>query len=111
MISIGLNEVKSGMTLAESAYNFQGVLLLDAGEKLSERSIRILKSWGVAKVSVEGESEQKRSRTGDAENRARKSIKKRLKERFADVSEDPIMIEIMVVAGKILEKRHSNHER
>jgi len=54
MNSISLDRLKPGMVLAEAAYNFQGVLLLSAGSILTNDSIRILKSWGVGKVTVEG---------------------------------------------------------
>jgi hypothetical protein len=105
MITLSLSKLKPGMILAEPAHNFQGVLLLDAGAELSENNIRILKSWGVTRVCVEGKNKEKDKGDGEAHNEARLAIEKELEEKFSDVLEDPVMMETMRVAGKVLEKR------
>jgi hypothetical protein len=105
MRTLSLGKLKPGMTLAEPAHNFQGVLLLDAGSELSEKDIRVLKTWGVTKVCVEGKSEDKRKGDAGAQNEARLAIEKELNEKFSGVPKNPVMVEIMRVAGKLLEKR------
>jgi hypothetical protein len=40
------------MVLTEPVFDLSGTLLLKAGVILSERRIRLLKSWGVVRVSV-----------------------------------------------------------
>jgi len=93
------------MVLAEPTYNFQGVLLLDAGLTLTEKNIKILKSWGVTKVRVEGEGKRKRSGDAEFENEARLAIKKGLEEKFSDIEKDPVIMEIMRVAENVLGDR------
>ncbi len=105
MISLRLEKLKSGMVLAESAYNFQGILLLKAGATLSETNIRILKSWGVLKVSVEGESEEYKLGDENTIKEIKQKIKKELKHKFSEVSKDSVTMEIMRVAANILEQR------
>ncbi len=106
MIPIALSRLKPGMILAEPVQNFQGVLLLDTGAKLTEKNIEILKSWGVSKVIIEGESRKQGGRTDiGPESEARRAIQKELVEKFSGVTNDPVMMEIMRVAGKVLEER------
>jgi len=105
MITLSLGRLKPGMILAEPAHNFQGVLLLDTGATLTEKNIQILKSWGVTKISVEGKSKRKKSGDIEFENEVRLAIEKELREKFSDVMGDPVMMEIMKVAGNVLEER------
>ena len=105
MITLSLNKLKSGMILAEPAHNFQGVLLLDVGAKLTEKNIQILKSWGVTKISVEGKSKRKKRGDSEFENEVSHAIETELKEKFSEVMGDPVMMEIMKVAVNVLEDR------
>jgi len=54
MIRVGIEEIKPGMILKNPVKNNQGVLLLEAGAKISKKNIRIFKSWGVTSVAVKG---------------------------------------------------------
>lgn len=105
MRTISLGKLKPGMIVAEPVENFQGVLLLDAGMELSEKDIRVLKSWGVTSVSVEGKSEEKKRENGKDQNGLRLAIEKELNEKFSGVPKNPVIVEIKRVAGKLLEKR------
>ena len=104
MITVDLEEYKPGMILAESVYSRQDVLLLKEGTELTERKVWILKSWGISKVSVEGEQDEDINSDKIKESKAMETIKKELKEKFSDVIEDPVMEEIMNVACKLIEK-------
>jgi hypothetical protein len=104
MIKVDLEEYKSGMILAESVYSRQDVLLLKEGTELTERKVWILKSWGISKVSVEGEQDEDINSDKRKESKAMETIKKELKEKFSDVLEEPVMEEIMNVACKLIEK-------
>jgi hypothetical protein len=104
MITVDLEEYKPGMILAESVYSRQDVLLLKEGTELTERKVWILKSWGISKVSVEGEQDENINSDKIKESKAMETIKKELKEKFSDVLEDPVMEEIMNVACKLIEK-------
>ncbi len=104
MITVDLEQYKPGMILAESVYSRQDVLLLKERTELTERKVWILKSWGISKVSVEGEQDEDINSDKIKESKAMETIKKELKEKFLDVLEDPVMEEIMNVACKLIEK-------
>jgi hypothetical protein len=98
------------MILARPVRNHQGVLLLDAGARISKKNIRIFKSWGILEISIKGNPAEAESRTGDTEIRVKESIEKHLKEKFCDVLDDPVMVEIFNAAGKQLLRDFHNHE-
>jgi len=110
MISLSLGRLKPGMVLAEPVHNFQGMLLLDAGATLTGKQIRILKSWGVTKISVEGESKRKKGGRAESGSEARLAVEKELKKKFSDVMSDPVMMEIMRVAANVLDARFHMRE-
>jgi hypothetical protein len=107
MITVDLEEYKPGMILAESVYSRQDVLLLKEGTELTERKVWILKSWGISKVSVEGEQVEDIKSDERKESKAMETIKNELKEKFSDVLEDPVMEEIMNVACKVTQVQSS----
>ena len=109
MISLKLSELKPGMMLAKPVFNLQGVLLLDEGTELSEKNIWILKSWGVTQVWVEGEGEAEKNRV-ELESDVKEFIEKELKDKFCEVLEDQVMVEIMRAATKLLQKRFLKKE-
>ena len=102
---LNLDDVKPGMTLAEAVRNHQDQLLLDAGRRITEKSIRIFKSWGIRRLAVKpgptvggaGEDAVAAGLTAvvDAE----------LRERFAEVTADPLMAAIMQAAARQLAAR------
>jgi hypothetical protein len=105
MIPLSLGRLKPGMVLAEPVHNFQGMLLLDSGATLTGKHIQILKSWGVTKISVEGESQRKKSGDAGSGSEARLAVEKEMKKKFSEVMSDPVMMEIMRVAANVLEAR------
>ena len=104
MMVVSLEQVKPGMVLAEPVRNHQNMLLLDSGKKISARAIRIFKSWGVTQVTVR--SRRAKSQTGAQADAvaATADIELRLKKKFADSLEDPVMVIIMEAAGRILSR-------
>ena len=102
MIKLTIDEIKPGMILAHPVRNHQGVLLLEAGARVSKKNIRIFKSWGVLEVSVKGIVAETQDRIEDTELRVKVSIEKELKEKFCDVLDDPVMVEIFNAASKQL---------
>ena len=111
MISLDLNMLKPGMVLAKPVHNFQGILLLNKGAELTKKNILILKSWGVTSASIKSKGEKKKDNGGKSEKKINKFIEKELQEKFSEVLEDEVMVEIMRVAKKQLEKRHLNKEK
>ncbi len=102
MIDLSLENLKPGMILAQPVRNHQGVLLLEAGAKVSRKNIRIFKSWGISRVSIKGRLNEARGHKGDAESWMNESIEKKLKEKFCDVLDEPVMVAIFKAARKQL---------
>ena len=102
MIGVRLQALKPGMILAKPVYNPQEVLLLSKGAEVTEKGIWVLKTWGVTRVWVEGEGEAEKERLTESQKKANETALKALEKRFSDVKEDPVMMEIMRVAGKRL---------
>lgn len=110
MIRVGIEELKSGMILEWPVKNHQGVLLLEAGAKITKKSIRIFKSWGVTEVTVKGEVTRATDSAGQPEQRINESDEMLLKKKFADVLDDPVMVEIFNAASRQLNKELENNE-
>lgn len=110
MINLNIDDIKPGMILAQPVRNHQGVLLLEAGARVSKKNIRIFKSWGVLEVTIKGNVSEVQGRTGDTEIRVKESVEKKLKEKFSDVLDDPVMVEIFNAACKQLARDFQNNE-
>jgi hypothetical protein len=110
MIRVGIEELKPGMILERPVKNHQGILLLEAGAKITKKNIRIFKSWGVDEITVKGAA----TRTGDTPGRPvpriNESDEMQLKEKFADVLDDPVMVEIFNAASRQLNNDLPNNE-
>lgn len=102
MIPISVEALKTGMTLAKAVYNHQESLLLEAGAKITEKSIRMFKSWGVTSVWVKGDSPDAKPRNMSSEAESVAEIESKLAEKFADVIEHPVMAEIMRASSRVL---------
>ena len=106
MIRLNLAALEPGMILARSVSTPQDVLLVAEGAELTEKNIRILKSWGVAEAWVEGDGPAAgsgRSRGAAGDHQA--AIEQDLRAKFADVLDDPVMQAVMRAAAKHLEAR------
>jgi hypothetical protein len=110
MINLNIDEIKPGMILAQPVRNHQGVLLLEAGARVSKKSIRIFKSWGVLEVSIKGNVTEAADPTGDTEFRVKESVEKKLKEKFSEVLDDPVMVAVFNAACKQLARDFQNSE-
>ena len=51
---INLDNIESGMTLGRDIVNRNGLALLKAGEKITEKHLRILKMWGITEADIKG---------------------------------------------------------
>ena len=110
MITLNIDDIKPGMILAHPVRNHQGVLLLEAGARVSKKNIRIFKSWGVLEVTVKGIVAETQDPIEDTELRVKESIEKELKEKFCDVLDDPVMVEIFNAASKQLTRDFQKNE-
>ena len=110
MICVNIVDLKPGMVLAQSVQNQQGVLLLEAGTKITKKNIRIFKSWGVIEVFVGGELNESKTAGETPVAEVKDSVEKELKAKFSDVLDDPVMVEIFNAACKLLMKDLPKHE-
>jgi hypothetical protein len=104
MIFVGIDDLKPGMILELPVKNSQGVLLLEAGARITKKNIRIFKSWGVTGVTIKGKVKPANDSAGLSESRIRESDELQLKEKFAEVMDDPVMVEIYKAASKQLDQ-------
>jgi hypothetical protein len=105
MTVLAIDELKPGMVLAEAVRNHQDQLLLEAGRKVTAKTIRVFKSWGIRRVAVRsGSAGEDGARAGAAAS-APAALDESLKERFAGVLHDPLMVSIMQAAGRQLAGR------
>jgi hypothetical protein len=102
MITLTIDDIKPGMILAHPVRNLQGVLLLEAGARVSKKNIRIFKSWGILELTVKSNVAETQDRIEAKDLRVKASIEKELKEKFCDVLGDPVMVEIFNAASKQL---------
>ena len=107
MINLNIEDVKPGMILARPVRNHQGVLLLEADARISKKNIRIFKSWGVLEVPIKSRLPEVVSRTNPSGIEDKEALTKQLKEKFSDVLDDPIMLEIFKAAKNQLLKDSS----
>jgi hypothetical protein len=110
MIPVKIDDLKSGMVLAQPVRNAQGVLLLDTGARITKKNIRIFKSWGVSEVSVKGNISESKVGNDSPAAPVKKSVEMELKEKFSDVMEDPVMRAIFEAAANRLTQKVLNSE-
>ena len=85
MIHVDIEDLEPGMILERPVRNSQGVLLLQAGTRITKKSIRIFKSWGVTGVTIKGEAPPAYDPTGLPASLLMESGSIKLKERFSEV--------------------------
>jgi hypothetical protein len=105
MLLLNLDDVKPGMTLTEAVRNHQDQLLLDAGRRITEKSIRIFKSWGIRRVAVKFEPAGGDPGEGVAAALPATAIEADLRERFGDGLTEPLMAAILQAACRQLSAR------
>ena len=82
MVILDVNELKPGMVLAKPIVNHQELLLLEAGAKITEKNIRIFKSWGITAVWVKGDAADNDPNDLRPDTASREAIELELKEKF-----------------------------
>ncbi len=104
MLNLAIEDLKPGMILARPVRNLQGVLLLEAGARITKKNIRIFKSWGVNEVVIQGRRSHARQLSAEAAIADQETIVKQLKDKFSDVLDDPVMVAIYNAAKSRLLK-------
>jgi hypothetical protein len=103
MVLVSIDDLKPGMVLELPVKNSQRVLLLEAGARITKKNIRIFKSWGVTGVTIKGQAARAGDSGGQSDLRMRESDAIQLKEKFSDVLDNPVMVEIYKAATKQLD--------
>ena len=106
MPTLTLDDVKPGMTLAQTVYTHQDRLLLEAGRRISEKHLHIFKSWGIVAVAVKGSAAADGSTSMGAGVPALGVPDDALRDRFAGLLDDPVMVAIMEAAARHLAGRN-----
>lgn len=107
---IDLDKAKPGMALAKPVSTLQDRLLLKQDVVLTEKNIHILKSWGIREIWIVEQAGEEAAESKNPENEIRASIDEALRAKFSETLSDPLMDEIMRIAGNLLEKRSQNKE-
>jgi hypothetical protein len=102
---VNIDDVKPGMTLAEAVRNDQDQLLLDAGRRITEKSIRIFKSWGIRRLAIKPGTAMSGVGADNESPGLPPDIDADLKQRFGDTAAAPLMDVIMQAAGRQLAAR------
>lgn len=110
IIYLKIDDIKPGMILARPVRNRQGVLLLEAGARVTGKSIRIFKSWGVKEITIKGNRSDSKGAAEDEDVQGQESIEKQLKDKFSDVLDDPVMVAIFKAASIRLMQDLKNSE-
>ncbi len=102
---VNIDDIQPGMMLAEAVRNHQDQLLLESGRRITEKSIRVFKSWGIRRINVKLGSSLDGSGDGAVSPVLPPAIDDALKERFSDVAAEPLMAAIMQAAARQLAAR------
>jgi hypothetical protein len=102
MINLKIDDLKPGMILDQPVRNRQGVLLLEAGARITPKNIRIFKSWGVTEIAVRGDRSTSKATDEQVVIQGKETVEKQLQEKFCDVLDDPVMVEIFKAARTLL---------
>lgn len=110
MARITMENLVSGMRLNKPVCSPHGVLLLKAGEILTEKHLKILKSWGFCEADVvlepggEASGASEVALSPEVMNAAQGEINHRF--RRARPDSDPVMAEILrVIAVRLVERQ------
>ena len=102
MSRVNLNDVEEGMVLLSEVSNKHGNVMLKPGDKLTDKTIMLLKSWGITEVDIEGHD-------GDEVDGKDKdvlspdiiaSIEKEVKGQFFDFTDNPFMERLCGIVKK-----------
>ena len=106
MRRIPVKEAQIGMILATDVFNAQQMLLLKKGGRLSDKNLRMLKSWGVETLPVQLPDHVGDIPLSPAEDRT--DLVRELTSRFDESNQNPIADEICRVAAAIIFERRQS---
>jgi len=107
---LNINDLKTGMVLAQAARNKNGTVILGEGSALAERHITSFKTWGVTEVDIQGvDSDQVVKEVMEAlSSDVVESIEKELGALFPPFEANPVMEEIYKIVKKMRFRQATN---
>ena len=93
-----LDRVDPGMELAHEVRNAQGMHLLPAGTRLTERHLTMLRAWGVTQIPIAGPNLPAGAGSAAPGRRLPADLERELRDMFGAAAADPRMAEILRVA-------------
>ena len=105
MASLELKELRPGLVVAKQVKDLHGVLLIQEGTVLTEKNVLLLKSWGVDRVWVQEDPDEEKITEKNPSGENAEIVEREVHQKFLDVLDDPVMVEIMRVAKIQLERR------
>ncbi len=101
---VSVKEVQPGM-------NHQGQLLLPDATLLTEKHIKLLKTWGVVEVVIEGVEAKKKDNIETLDEKGRLAIEAELHDRFPYRELDPINTELKRISANVLVKSYLSRRK
>ncbi len=107
---LNINDLKTGMVLAQSAKNKHGVVILGKGNVLTEKHIHSFKAWGITGVNIKDiDGDQVIKQEMEAlPNDIVESIEKELDKLFPPFEANPVMEEIYKIVKKVNLRQAAN---
>jgi len=102
MGTVNLNDVEEGMVLLSAVSNKHGNVMLKQGDKLTEKTIMLLKSWGITEVDIEdhdGDVVEGKEKDGLSSDIIA-SIEQEVKGQFFDFTDNPFMERLYGIVKK-----------
>ena len=108
-----INDLKTGMVLAESAINRHGAIILGEGNALTEKHINSFKTWGITEVDIKDvDSDQLVKKEMEAlSSDIVESIERELNELFPPFETNPVMEEIYKIVKKVNLRQAANQTK
>ncbi|RLA92619.1 MAG: hypothetical protein DRG25_06015 [Deltaproteobacteria bacterium] len=105
MVLLSLEDLEPGMIVAKPVFNHQGAILLGKGVRLSEKSIWILRSWGVSQIWIKkvGKESGSKGKSGTESRILEPELE--LRKKLSEETEDEVMNEILRAASQQIKKR------
>lgn len=106
MSIIAIGDLMPGMKLAMALENCQGQVLISGGTILTERYIRLLKTWGIAEADIEGATPVEKDHLTLLDEETRDKIVREVNEKFPCEELDPVNCELKRATINTLAKFH-----
>lgn len=99
---LAINDLKDGMVLAQGVCNKHGNILLQGGDRLDEKKIILLKSWGITEADVKDIDGEQLAEGKKGELAAETSlvIENEMHELFPDCSGNSVMEKLYSIVKK-----------